>query len=879
MSYVLPSRRAFADSVTRIFLKYRQKDVEGTDGKPRELFPYQKLVRDYLMIETPYRGLLLYHGLGSGKTCSAIAVAESLMSNKKVFVLLPASLRANFIGEIRSCGDPVYILDQHWEEKKIRTEEDRDTAKSLGISDEYLDKNGRYFMTIPNGAPNFRTLTRDIQKSIEAQVDDMINSRFNFINYNGILESNVDRILPSERMFDDSIVILEEAHNLISSVLSEREIKQKLYNMMYTATNCKIVALSGTPVVNRPQEIAFMMNLLRGPIERVTVPTKAAMAWDEALMSAFFRHQKDIDTIEYNSVKHEIKITRNPPYFESVYNDKGDRIAVKYNKDFKQETDIRKWASEWKSEFETKFAGVELLGEDKMGVEKLECLPTDFDGPQGFINTFVDGLNIKNALMFGRRIQGLVSYYKGADEKLIPKRLDEDKTLQKIAMSPEQYLLYLEARKIEIDREARKKRSPSLNDEMGSFRMTSRLVCNFAVPPEFKYKLTDENETELSMQGKPVPEDKLEILKKLDADPERFLTPKALSHFSPKMAQMLKDIKSTVGKMGDLRNQFVYSEYKSLEGLGLFGLILKHNGFQKYKLIKEGGQWREGEMEKGVPAFGMYTGDETEEEAELMRQIFNEDYSQTFPASLKDAIKERRLCIFMGTKKAAEGITLKNVRNVYIMEPYWNPGRIEQVIGRAIRVNSHKDLPEDERDVTVKLYMSVFSADQLTDQEGPNITLIRRNDMETKRYEGDEPRETFMTSDEFLYEVAFRKGRIIKSIYTILKQAAVDCEIHRKLHSREQPVIQCMRFDTSVTAEDLAYRPSYLNDERDQLYQRNLIKKLRKLQIIKIKGIVMILDPKTNEIFDYLAFQDNHRLLQIGSRNGPNTISFFPYVV
>ena len=382
MSYVLPSRRAFADSITRIFLKYRQKDVEGTDGKPGELFPYQKLVRDYLLIETPYRGLLLFHGLGSGKTCSAIAVAESLMSNKKVYVLLPASLRANFIEEIRKCGDPVYILDQHWMKKQITSEEDRDTAKSLGITEEYLDKNGSYFMTVPEAAPNFRTLTRDQQKGIEAQVNDMINSRFHFINYNGIMESNVDKLLPSERMFDDSIVILEEAHNLISSVLSEREIKQKLYNMIYNATNCKVVALSGTPVINRPQEIAFMMNLLRGPIERVTVPTKAAMAWDEALMTAFFRQQKDVDTIEYNSVKHEIKITRNPPYFESVYNDKGDRIAVKYNKDYKQETDIRKWATEWKTEFETKFAGVELLGEDKMGVEKLECLPTDFDGPQ-----------------------------------------------------------------------------------------------------------------------------------------------------------------------------------------------------------------------------------------------------------------------------------------------------------------------------------------------------------------------------------------------------------------------------------------------------------------------------------------------------------------
>ena len=849
--------------------------MEGTDGKPGELYPYQKLVRDYLLIETPYRGLLVYHGLGSGKTCSAIAVAESLMTTKKVFVLLPASLKANFIGEIRSCGDPVYKKDSHWEEKKVRTEEDRDTAKSMGISDEYLDKNGRYFMTVQGAAPNFRTLSLDQQKGIDAQIDDLINSRFTFINYNGILESNVDSILHSPHMFDDSVVIVEEAHNLIGAVINESELKRKLYDMIYKAQNCKVVALSGTPTINRPQEIAFLMNLLRGPIERVTVPTKSAMTWDEALMTAFFRQQKDVDTVEYNSVKHELKLTRNPPYFESVYNDKGDRIAVKYSKEFKQEPDIKKWASEWKTEFENKFAGVELLGEDKMAVENLECLPTEYED---FMKTFVEGLNVKNALLFGRRIQGLVSYYKGADEKLIPKRLDEDKTLQKIEMSDEQYLRYLEARKIEIDREAKKNRNPSLNDELGSFRMTSRLVCNFAVPPEFKYKMTEEGETEYSLRGKPIPEDKLEILKRIDAEPERFLTPKVLQNFSPKLAQMLKDLKSTVGKDGEFNNQFVYSEYKSLEGLGLFKLVLNHNGFQPYKLKKEGGQWREGEMEKGVPAYASYTGDEDEDEREMARLVFNGE-TEKLPSSLKDSLKDRKLCIMMGTKAAAEGITLKNVRNVYIMEPYWNPARIEQVIGRAIRVNSHSTLPEDERNVTVKLYMSVFSEKQLKDQEGPNITLIRRNDTAPKRYDGGEPIEAFMSSDEVLYETAYKKGKIIKGISTILKQAAVDCEIHRKLHSKEQPVIQCMRFDTSVTAEDLAYRPSYLTDDKDTLYKRNLMPKRRKLQIIKVKGMVMILDPKTNEIFDYSAFQDNQRLFQIGSRSGPNAISFFPHVV
>ena len=879
MSFVLPNRKAFSDSITRIFMKYRQRDVDELSDEPVQLLPYQKLVRDYLLVETPYRGLLLYHGLGSGKTRSSIAVAESLMSNKKVYIITPAKLRGNFKGEIRKFGEPIYTFEQHWEEHKIQSLDDRELAKTLGISEDYLDGHASFFMTVKDAAPNFKTLSPDIKKRIEAQIEDTINTRFTFINSDGLSKLNIDRILPSERMFDDSVVIIEEAHNLIGSVFNERETKMKLYDYLYRAKNMKIVCLSGTPTINRPQEIAFLMNLLRGPIERVSVPTKSAITWDEAMMTAFFRQLKDVDTIEYNSVRRTFMLTRNPPNFESVYSEKGERIAVKYNKDFKQIPDIKTWASSWKTEFETKFPGIELDDELKMVVENLECLPTDFEE---FMKTFVDGLKIKNALMMGRRIQGLVSYYRGADERMLPKRLDEDKTLTKIPMSDEQFLRYLTVRKEEMDLEARKKRMPSLNDDMGSFRMGSRLACNYAVPPEFKYKISEETgETETSMYGKPISEDKLLILAKLDADPERFLKPKSLAIYSPKMAAILKGIKDSVGEAPNFRNQFVYSEFKTLEGLGVFALVLKHNGFQRYKLIKEGGLCKEDpSMEKGKPAFALYTGDETDVELDLIRDIFNgkETYSETFPASLRDSIKEKRLCILMGNKPAAEGITLINVRNVYIMEPYWNPSRIDQVIGRAIRLNSHKNLPPEERTVTVKLYMSVFGPEQISSSEN-NVVLVRKNDTDFKFYEGDEPKEGFISSDEMLYEVSYRKNRIIKSLALVMKQAAVDCEIHRKLHSKEQPVIQCMRFDTSITAEDLAYRPKYLSDERDEMYALNLIKRKRKLQIIKVKGLAMVLDPQSNEIFDYGAWGDEKRLLQIGRRTGPTSISFFPHVV
>ena len=68
------------------------------------LLTHQKLVREYLNILTPYRGLLLYHGLGSGKTCSSIAIAEGLKSSSPIIIMTPASLQRNYIQELKKCG-------------------------------------------------------------------------------------------------------------------------------------------------------------------------------------------------------------------------------------------------------------------------------------------------------------------------------------------------------------------------------------------------------------------------------------------------------------------------------------------------------------------------------------------------------------------------------------------------------------------------------------------------------------------------------------------------------------------------------------------------------------------------------------------------------
>ena len=129
-NYYLYNREIFISFINSLFEPYKQQllkeEKEMESGKTSiscsasesnnfSLLIHQKIVRDYINIYTPYRGLLLYHGLGSGKTCSSIAIAEGIKNDKKILIMTPASLRDNYIEELKKCGDYLYKKNQFWE--------------------------------------------------------------------------------------------------------------------------------------------------------------------------------------------------------------------------------------------------------------------------------------------------------------------------------------------------------------------------------------------------------------------------------------------------------------------------------------------------------------------------------------------------------------------------------------------------------------------------------------------------------------------------------------------------------------------------------------------------------------------------------------------
>ena len=93
------------DFYKKIFLKkeFRKNDFKKINSDSFSLLPQQLFLKNYININTPYNSILVYHGTGVGKTCSAITIAEGFkkyLKNKKIIVLLQRNIKENFIKEL-----------------------------------------------------------------------------------------------------------------------------------------------------------------------------------------------------------------------------------------------------------------------------------------------------------------------------------------------------------------------------------------------------------------------------------------------------------------------------------------------------------------------------------------------------------------------------------------------------------------------------------------------------------------------------------------------------------------------------------------------------------------------------------------------------------
>ena len=194
----------------------------------------------------------------------------------------------------------------------------------------------------------------------------------------------------------------------------------------------------------------------------------------------------------------------------------------------------------------------------------------------------------------------------------------------------------------------------------------------------------------------------------------------------------------------------------------------------------------------------------------------------------------------MITASGAEGISLRNVQYVHIVEPYWHPVRIQQVIGRARRICSHQDLNEEYRKVDVFLYLMTFSKKQLESDESIELRLKDKS-----KIDGLTP----ITSDESLYEISSLKEDVIERILTAVKESSIDCAIH----SKDGENLKCFTFG-SANSSRFAYTPSITNEEADVAMEQNVKEIKWKAKKMKLNGVNYAYRQDTKEAFDYDAY-------------------------
>jgi hypothetical protein len=226
---------------------------------------------------------------------------------------------------------------------------------------------------------------------------------------------------------------------------------------------------------------------------------------------------------------------------------------------------------------------------------------------------------------------------------------------------------------------------------------------------------------------------------------EPFLTPEKLPEHSAKFASIIKSIETGEGVA------MVYSNFVT-SGVRVFAMALEEHGFAP----ASGKRLLANTSYQGKPkgSYILLTTKITETEIELIAR-----------AKSTKNVDGKSVRVIITSPITAEGVDFRYVRQIHLVDPWWNMSRIEQIIGRGLRTCSHTLLPFKKQNCTVYLH------------------VVRTGD-------GNE------CYDEYTYRVhAEQKAIRIAKVRRILAESAMDCPIQVSLNTlpdewRQLPVDQ-----------------------------------------------------------------------------------------
>ena len=663
------------------------------------LSPIQRLVSRFMNPSTPYLGLLLYHGVGVGKTISAISIAENFLverPTKRVSIIVPRSIapgfkRTIFDGDVlrpATVDDPGRYVYKGWYSAqatgttylKLVNANQFDEKEKILFRIEAM-KRSRYSI---KGYMAFKLAVDKLYKKIPASIKDPEEIK---LKKREILK----------RIFDNSLIVIDEAHNLrqdpktmtsdeiapdetpdVKSIEEGAEAKAivplLLEILMYTE-GCRLVLMTATPMFNTAPEIIFLLNLLILNDKKQLDLLKAELFDNKGML------KPESEDIIKNIATRYVSYMRGENPFT---------FPIRLHPDLEDAAPYPTM---------TALRGGEDIDLPAEVLEGIAALPIQRVRPlAGSICEKVS------------RFQMNIAIAKQGEEE------EGDGPFE------------IGRRKNVLDAWAQ--------------------IGNFTYPNE---KFGKEGWEEYFR------EDKRVVEWKSDTSIDAVFGEGALANHGPKIAKILETIRTSKGI------NFVYSRYVQPGALP-FCIALERAGYTRVNASGEPVPLLRGSSpvarqcamcpRKQHAADDQCVGFQPANYVLLTSDYTPNNvgatvaYATTFPEPIALTARGSRVKVIVGSQIASEGLDLKCVREIHVLDPWYHLNRLEQVIGRGVRYCSHRQLPPEERNCLIHLYSLFF--------------------------------DDYETSDAYSYRLAVQKAKSIGKVQRQLKMGAWDCTLNHE---------------------------------------------------------------------------------------------------
>jgi len=709
--------------------------AEKLCNEPFELMPHQLFVKNFLSFQTPYNSLLLYHGLGSGKTCSSIGIAEEMRQymkqvgiKQRIIVVAAPNVQAN------------YKL-QLFDERNLKEEDGIWNIKSCV---------GNVFLREINPT-SIQGMSRD---RVIYQVKSIINQYYVFMGYvelanfirkktmvqtTGFNDEEVKKmeIQNMRKFFNNRLIIIDEVHNIR---LADDNVDDKtgklLMKLVRFCNNMRLLLLSATPLYNSHTEIIWLTNLMnlndkRGLINVNEVFDKNGLFKDEKKdQSGTIIEEGGYELLTRKLTGYISYIRGENPYI-FPYRIYPDTFAVEKTFAIKNETGI--------------LSTVRNIGETLTGtVTKQIELPTkqlngkEIENPLRYLPIYLNEIGEYQSKAYNLLIKSIKKNIK-TDAKI---NFDElDKFGFRILQYPLEALNMVYPNTL-LDDELKKQGSHEEEKQEGEKEIIidalPEMVGKRGLNTVMNY--VDDSKTKVPRKYKY--SYKENVVEKYG----RIFNEKIIGNYSSKISSIIQTIKKSKGII------LIYSQYID-GGIVPMSLALEEIGFTRYGSSDHTTSLFETPPTEPIDSLTMKPKSEVKEKFKPAQYVMITGDKSFSPNNLED-IKTitndnnkngEMVKVVLISKAGSEGLDFKCIRQIHILEPWYNLNRIEQISGRGVRQKSHCLLPFEERNV--EIYM--------------HGTVLKNRKEEAV--------------DIYIYRLARNKAEKIGRVTRLLKETSVDC--------------------------------------------------------------------------------------------------------